>query len=124
MKSKAIPADILRHRTFFRLDQGDARLERGLVRVKAFGVFLAISVACDRLRARWRGLKSVLVGHNTAGAVPDCSHRLPVNTVGTGGESDEDEQLHGGADTQRRRPPLQPPAKKITANTAAAKGMG
>jgi len=96
------------------------------VRVKAFRVFLAISVAFDGPRARWRGLKPALVGHDTAGAVPDCAHRLPANTVGTGGESDEDEQLHGwrGHATTTTTTPATTSEKNNTANTAAAKGVG
>jgi hypothetical protein len=89
---KGTIGDVLCHRTVGLLDQRDARLERGLVRMPAFRVGLAVPVRIDHPWAR-RKSHPILVAEHTAGALADRPHRLPLDAGGT--ESDEDEQLHG-----------------------------
>jgi len=94
---EATPADVLSHRAVVLLDGGDARLERKGVRVKAFGVDLAVPVSFDHPWTR-RERIPLLIGENAAGAVADRAHRLPLDDSADGAgsnESDEDEQLHG-----------------------------
>jgi len=64
------------------------------VRVKAFGVGLAVPVGLDHPRTR-RERKPLLVGEHAAGAVADRAHRLPSSDCDGSGECCDDERPHG-----------------------------